>query len=48
MNLKKEEVEKIRNLKDLGKNNINNVEEYLQSIAESLAVIAHKIGRKLL
>ena len=45
MIIKEEEAEKIKLLKAV----VNKTESdvYLQSIAESLAIIAHKIGRKL-
>jgi hypothetical protein len=47
MRLKEEDLLKLAELKDKGKSNKDNVEAYLQSIAESLAIIANKIGRRL-
>ena len=48
MNLKEEESKIIEKLKEKAKTNKGNSEDYLESIAESLAIIAHKLGRKLL
>jgi len=48
MNLKPEEQEVLKKIKDKSKDNKTPQDHYLQSIAESLAVIAHKIGRKYL
>ena len=45
MNLKQEDTDKISKMKNKSK---VDKDAYLESIAESLIIIAHKLGRKLL